>query len=153
MSSNNLCLHSRFGMMFLFLDQVFGETLNTPPSPSPNIELCLAHVSLVFLHMSCWPAWFSSMESGGAVFSVWCLEENSIYDHGVYWCVSSLEITIITRLVGVGRLCFEPGRLHCEFSQPGEKKKEGMKGAKGTFLGRLGPSHHLRGEKTKSPKY
>jgi hypothetical protein len=44
--------------------------------------------------------------------------------------------------------------LHYEFSQPGQKKKEeGMEGAKGTFLGKLGPSHHLYGEKTKSQKY
>jgi hypothetical protein len=84
---------------------------------------------------------------GGGVYLVFCAGKRTAFmtkDSTDF--VSSLEITIVIGLVELADyflLCFESGRLHCEFSQPRQKKKEGTEGLKGTFLGELGPSHHL----------
>ncbi len=125
---NNLCLHSRFGMIFLFLDQVFGETLNTHPAPPPQIELCLAHVSLVFLHMFCSPAWFSSVWGGGGVFSVLCWEGNSIY---MIW-IWQIALRI--------------------FATWTEKKGRRYGRCKGDFFGKIGPKSPLIWRKNKVTK-
>jgi len=74
---------------------------------------------------------------GGGVYLVFCVGKRTTFmtkDSTDF--VSSLEITILIGLVEVGRLfltMFESGRLHCEFSQPGQKKKESRKVQRGLF--------------------
>jgi hypothetical protein len=154
MSSSNICLHSRFGMMFLFLDQVFGETLNTHPAPS--IELCPPHVSLVFLHMFCGPAWLSSWGGwGGGGFSVLWWEENSIYDQGLYW------FCFITRDHNIDRISrswqiisyYVLNLADCiaNFRNLDRKKRKAGR-CKGDFFGRIGPKSPLMRGKNKVTK-
>jgi hypothetical protein len=94
-------------------------------------------------------------EGGQLVFSVLCWEENSIYDQGLYGCVSSLEITIITGLVEVGRLfltMFWIWQIALLIFATGREKKGRHGRCKGDFFGKIGSKSPL-GEKTKSLKY